>query len=118
LKAAAAKAGISLSDWIRQIALRGIHVKRDNLVSVQYPEELNSITISATHQSTERRHGLWAKSVGIFNALREHGTQSIRRLADRTGLSKSSVHRHLQAIGRRDRYLESSLWETEAGRLL
>ena len=60
--------------------------------------------------------GLWAKSVVIFHALREHGTQSIRRLADRTGLSKSSVHRHLQAIDRRDRYPESLFWETEAGR--
>jgi hypothetical protein len=60
--------------------------------------------------------GLWAKSVLIFNAIRAHGQQSIRRLADRTGLSKSSVHRHLQAIDRRDRYPESSLWETEAGR--
>jgi Family of unknown function (DUF6399)/IclR helix-turn-helix domain len=60
--------------------------------------------------------GLWAKSVVLFNAVREHGKQSIRRLADRTGLSKSSVHRHLQAIDRRDRYPESSLWETEAGR--
>ena len=60
--------------------------------------------------------GLWAKSVLIFNAIREHGKQSIRRLAEQTGLSKSSVHRHLQAINRRDRYPESSLWETEAGR--
>src|SRR5262249_41840696 len=60
--------------------------------------------------------GLWAKSVVIFNAIREHGKQSIRSLADRTGLSKSSVHRHLQTIDRRDRYPESSLWETEAGR--
>src|SRR5205814_2602590 len=60
--------------------------------------------------------GLWAKSVGIFNAIREHGNQSIRSLADRTGLSKSSVHRHLQAMEHRDRYPESSLWETEAGR--
>ena len=60
--------------------------------------------------------GLWAKSVVIFNAIREHGKQSIRSLADRTGLSKSSVHRHLQAMDRRDRYPESSLWETEAGR--
>jgi hypothetical protein len=59
---------------------------------------------------------LWAKSVVIFNAIREHGKQSIRSLADRTGLSKSSVHRHLQAIDRRDRYPESSFWETEAGR--
>lgn len=60
--------------------------------------------------------GLWAKSVVIFNAIREHGKQSIRSLADRTGLSKSSVHRHLQTIERRDRHPESSLWETEAGR--
>jgi Family of unknown function (DUF6399)/IclR helix-turn-helix domain len=60
--------------------------------------------------------GLWAKSVVIFNAMREHGKQSIRSLADRTGLAKSSVHRHLQAMNRRDRYPESSLWETEAGR--
>src|SRR5215510_10004707 len=60
--------------------------------------------------------GLWAKSVVIFHAIREHGKQSIRSLADRTGLSKSSVHRHLQAMDRRDRSPESSLWETEAGR--
>lgn len=60
--------------------------------------------------------GWWTKSVVIFNALREYGQQSIRSLADRTGLSKSSGHRHLQAIERRDRYPESSLWQTEAGR--
>jgi hypothetical protein len=60
--------------------------------------------------------GLWSKSVVIFNSIREYGKQSIRSLADRTGLSKSSVHRHLQAIERRDRYPESSFWETEAGR--
>jgi hypothetical protein len=60
--------------------------------------------------------GLWAKSVVIFNTIREHGKQSIRSLADRTGLSKSSVHRHLQARDRRDRYPESWFWETEAGR--
>jgi IclR helix-turn-helix domain len=60
--------------------------------------------------------GLWAKSLRICNAIRAHGKQSVRRLADHTGLSKSSVHRHLQAMGRRDRYPESSFWETEAGR--
>lgn len=59
---------------------------------------------------------LWAKSVQIFNSIRENGKVSIRCLAERTGLSKSSVHRHLQAIGRRDRYPESGLWETEEGR--
>src|SRR6516225_2701501 len=60
--------------------------------------------------------GLWGKSIRLFNAIREYGKQSIRHLAEQTGLSKSSVHRHLQAINRRDRYPESSLWETEAGR--
>src|SRR5262245_4655242 len=60
--------------------------------------------------------GLWVKSVAIFNSIREHGKQSIRSLADRTGLSKSSIHRHLQAMDRRDRHPESSFWETEAGR--
>src|SRR5262250_110731 len=60
--------------------------------------------------------GLWAKSIIIFNALRDHGKQSLRSLAERTGLSKSSVHRHRQSMDRRDRYPESSLWETEAGR--
>jgi hypothetical protein len=60
--------------------------------------------------------GLWAKSVIIFNSIREYGKQSIRSLADRTGLSKSRVHRHLQAMDRRDCYAESSFWETPAGR--
>ena len=60
--------------------------------------------------------GLWAKSLLIFNSIRENGKQSIRKLARHTGLSKSSVHRHLQAIDRRDRYPESGLWETEEGR--
>jgi Family of unknown function (DUF6399)/IclR helix-turn-helix domain len=60
--------------------------------------------------------GLWAKSVVIFNSIREHGKPSIRSLAERTGLSKSSVHRHLEAMDRRDRYPESSFWETSAGR--
>jgi hypothetical protein len=60
--------------------------------------------------------GLWAKSVVIIHSIREHGHQSIRNLADRTGLSKSSVHRHLQAMDRRDRYPASSLWETPEGR--
>ena len=60
--------------------------------------------------------GLWAKSVIIFNVIRAHGQQSIRSLADRTGLATSSVQRHLQVMERRDRSPASSWWETEAGR--
>jgi IclR helix-turn-helix domain len=58
----------------------------------------------------------WSKSVCIFNAIRENGKQSIRQLARRTGLSKSSVHRHTQAMARRDCHPESWLWETPEGR--
>src|SRR5256884_2405563 len=60
--------------------------------------------------------GLWAKSLLIFNSIRENGKQSLRELARRTGVSKSSVQRHLQAIDRRDHYPESGLWETPEGR--
>jgi Family of unknown function (DUF6399)/Winged helix-turn-helix DNA-binding len=60
--------------------------------------------------------GFWAKSLRISNSIRINGKQSIRRLAEKTGLSKSSVHRHLEAMDRRARYPESGWWETEAGR--
>ena len=60
--------------------------------------------------------GFWDKSLRICNAIREHGTQSIRHLAECTGLSKSSVQRQTQAMARRDRHPESWLWETEEGR--
>src|SRR5438477_10312485 len=58
----------------------------------------------------------WDKSLQIFNCLCANATQSVRRLAQQTGLSKSSVHRLQQAIERRNSYPESWLWETEAGR--
>jgi hypothetical protein len=60
--------------------------------------------------------GFWDKSLQIFNCLCDHGTQSVRRLAHKTGFSKSSVHRLQQAMARRGGDPESWLWETEAGR--
>lgn len=60
--------------------------------------------------------GFWAKSVRIFKHLCDHGTQSVRRVARQTGLSKSSVHRLTQAMQRRDSHPESWFWETAAGR--
>jgi len=58
----------------------------------------------------------WDKSLQIFNGLCAHGTQSVRRIAHKTGFSKSSVHRLTQALERRGRHPESWLWETEEGR--
>ena len=58
----------------------------------------------------------WDKSLRIFKCLCENGTQSVRRIAQQTGLSKSSVHRLQQAMERRDVHPESWLWETEEGR--
>ena len=60
--------------------------------------------------------GFWAKSLRICKCLCEHGKQSVRRLAQKTGLSKSSVHRLQQAMARRGGHPESWLWETEEGR--
>ena len=45
--------------------------------------------------------GLWAKSLRIFNAFCDNAKQSIRQVAHRTGLSKSSVHRLKQAMEHR-----------------
>ena len=60
--------------------------------------------------------GFWDKSLRIFKCLCENGTQSVRRIAQQTGLSKSSVHRLTAGDGRRGRHPESWLWETEEGR--
>ena len=51
--------------------------------------------------------GFWDKSLSIVKYLRDHGTQSMRRLAQKTGLSKSSVHRLQQAMERRGGHPES-----------
>ena len=60
--------------------------------------------------------GFWEKSVRIFNYLCEAGTQSVRHIAQHTGLSKSSAHRLKQALVHRDVHPESWLWETAEGR--
>ena len=60
--------------------------------------------------------GFWTKSLRIFNCLCDHGKQSVRRIAQKTGFSKSSVHRLQQAMERRGCHPESWLWETEDGR--
>src|SRR6266446_6538724 len=58
----------------------------------------------------------WAKSLRVFNGLWENGTQRGRRMAHKTGLSTSSVHRLTQAMERRGRHPASWWWETEEGR--
>jgi uncharacterized protein DUF6399 len=60
--------------------------------------------------------GFWAKSRGICKCLCDHGKQSVRRIAQQTGFSKSSVHRLKRAMARRGDHAESWLWETEEGR--
>ncbi len=60
--------------------------------------------------------GFWAKSRQIFNLLCGNGKQSVRDIAQKTGYSKSSVHRLEQAMERRNCHPESWFWETEEGR--
>jgi hypothetical protein len=58
----------------------------------------------------------WDKSLRIFKSLCDNGTQGVRRIAQQTGLSKSSVHRLKQAMERRHNHPESWCWETADGR--
>jgi hypothetical protein len=60
--------------------------------------------------------GFWDKSLRIFKSLCDNGTQGVRRIAQQTGLSKSSVHRLKQAMERRNSHPESWFWETADGR--
>ncbi len=60
--------------------------------------------------------GFWDKSLRIFKNFCDHGTQGVRRMAQQTGLSKSSVQRLTQAMERRDVHPESWWWETDEGR--
>jgi transposase len=57
----------------------------------------------------------WQKIRQIAAKIKELGTSSIRKIAEATGFSKSSVHRHLKAKERRNQYPESHLWETKEG---
>lgn len=45
----------------------------------------------------------------------EGASAKLREIARATGISKSAVHRHQQALANRNHYPESSGWETEAG---
>jgi len=58
----------------------------------------------------------WDRSLLICKYLCDYGKQSVRQLAHKTGISKSSVHRLQQAMERRSVHPESWLWETEEGR--
>ncbi len=51
----------------------------------------------------------------VFECLSSRGQPTLRAMAQALGLSKSSVHRHRQAIARRQQHPESSLWESQVG---
>ena len=55
------------------------------------------------------------RSQKVAACIKENVGQTLRGIAATTGISKSSVHRHRQAIARRNQYPESNLWETAVG---
>ena len=55
------------------------------------------------------------RSQKIFQATQENLVPGIQAIASVTGVPKSSVHRHQQAIVRRNQHPESQWWETEVG---
>ena len=55
------------------------------------------------------------RSQKVAACIKENVGQTLRGIAARTDISKSSVHRHRQAIARRNQHPESSLWESALG---
>ncbi len=55
------------------------------------------------------------RSQKVLKCLCEKTQLSLRAIAEATGIPKSSVHRHLKSIERRQQYAESYLWETVEG---
>ena len=60
-------------------------------------------------------HTIRERGQKVFQAVKGKTCQGITAIASATGMSKSSVHRHQQAVKRRSRYPESEFWESEAG---
>ncbi len=51
----------------------------------------------------------------VLSNIAEYGKQSLRKIAQATGLSKDSVARSIEVTFKRDEYPESAMWEGEAG---
>ena len=51
----------------------------------------------------------------VAEFLREQGRTALRIIAEATGLSRSSVHRHQQAIERAEQHPESGWWDSAVG---
>ena len=51
----------------------------------------------------------------VAAAIRKYGKQTIRKVAEQVGCSKSAAHRHIQSQKKRNLYPESWFWETEEG---
>lgn len=51
----------------------------------------------------------------VVKNIADFGRQSLRKIAEATGLSKDSVSRSLKSQKKRDKYPESHLWETNEG---
>ncbi|MGB7084722.1 MAG: hypothetical protein WBD47_04155 [Phormidesmis sp.] len=54
------------------------------------------------------------RSQKVAACIEQNVEQTIRGISATTGISKSSAHRHRQAIQRRNQHPESSFWETAA----
>ena len=51
----------------------------------------------------------------VVKHIKDFGKQSLRKIAEATGLSKDAVSRSLKSQEKRDKYPESHLWETKEG---
>lgn len=51
----------------------------------------------------------------VFANISKYGKQSLRKIAQATGLSKDRVARSIESVSKRDKYPESPMWEREEG---
>lgn len=77
--------------------------------------ELFGLLYLKSSQLVSHRMNWHKRSQEIFAYLGDNGKRSIRQIAAATGIAKSSVHRHEQALERRNQHPESGLWELESG---
>ena len=59
--------------------------------------------------------GIRTRSIAVFMRNRKSWAKSFRKIAEKIGISKSSVGRHNKTITSRQCFPESEFWETEAG---
>ncbi|WP_404790538.1 hypothetical protein [Altericista sp. CCNU0014] len=81
-----------------------------------FPRRVSNLIQKLALQPAECGLNIKERCQKVFVYISGKTHQSLRAIAALTGIPKSSVGRHVQALKRRSQSPESYFWETEAGR--